>query len=645
MFDGDLQSPQKRFETKFERDEDNPAFNVYKSSHAADQCLLVAQLIIMCKNLKPGGSVVMRLSMTWNNFRNGVLCLLRRFFSGSITNYKPRSCHQDKISYYLMCSGFQPNIAQELDVTGTLQRLVEQLRAGGPELPMVPWPNLPEGSKEGLYGLWRPSLEAYYYNLVAFLELVRLVQQYSVASGDPKNHIWQPCWQFMVNSTCPDGAACKLAHENAQLHPFVQEAFSLKNGTLEFPAQARALLMQLRQEGDPKARAAIRLRARQQQLMQERLMAQQQQQQHMMMMAAAAGAGATMSGGGLLSAMDQVAWNNMIMRQLLNMYHAGMQYGGGVGALMANPNVFRQSDSVMSDVQQAAMHAGIAARNAASMDQVISNAYSQVRTTTGADLTPPNGMKNVDNQRTQEKQHGLPAVDRIVVPAVDRIVVPGGEGGIAGGQHALLTVPGLLKKSIVPGKPDGESSIAKGSSLQEVSLMQQMQDRRLAALKRKQEQRAQEAKFRDDTSSANTEKEAAGATGAEPDSNQHMGSTNLGQLSLPALLSIDDEDEDMDLGDDQAMMEEKQMTDLQQHAHATLPRPAAAAAVVVASSAVSKLVNDDGMPNNDTPASSLIVAGPPQISGYFQWLSMIKMTIADDDDGYSLKTLLAFLGD
>ena len=32
-----------------------------------------------------------------------------------------------------------------------------------------------------------------------------------------------------------------------------------------------------------------------------------------------------------------------------------------------------------------------------------------------------------------------------------------------------------------------------------------------------------------------------------------------------------------------------------------------------------------------------------QISGYFQWLSMIKMTVADD--GHSLKALLTFLGD
>ena len=40
-----------------------------RSSSAADQCLLVAQLCILCNNLKAGGSVVLRLSMTWNHFR------------------------------------------------------------------------------------------------------------------------------------------------------------------------------------------------------------------------------------------------------------------------------------------------------------------------------------------------------------------------------------------------------------------------------------------------------------------------------------------------------------------------------------------------------------------------------------------------
>ena len=87
-----------------------------------------------------------------------------------------------------------------IQIVPTLQRLVDSLRTGGPEMRLVPFPMLQEGSQgvstnqpvsfmsiisspcpspssltsQGLYTFWRPSLEAYYFNLIAFLELVRL---------------------------------------------------------------------------------------------------------------------------------------------------------------------------------------------------------------------------------------------------------------------------------------------------------------------------------------------------------------------------------------------------------------------------------------------------------------------------------------
>lgn len=48
--------------------QDNPAFNCYANHMAANQALLAAQLVIMYNNLQPGGDVVLRMSMTWNNF-------------------------------------------------------------------------------------------------------------------------------------------------------------------------------------------------------------------------------------------------------------------------------------------------------------------------------------------------------------------------------------------------------------------------------------------------------------------------------------------------------------------------------------------------------------------------------------------------
>lgn len=61
-------------------DRDNPAFNVYRNNHAAHIALLAAQLVVAANNLAPGGSLLLRLDMLPDEFKQGTLALLRRCF-------------------------------------------------------------------------------------------------------------------------------------------------------------------------------------------------------------------------------------------------------------------------------------------------------------------------------------------------------------------------------------------------------------------------------------------------------------------------------------------------------------------------------------------------------------------------------------
>ncbi|KAG1658427.1 hypothetical protein FOA52_009609 [Chlamydomonas sp. UWO 241] len=370
--------------SKFERDEDNPAFNVYGSSVAADQALLVAQIIVMANNLKAGGTVFLRLSMNWNDFRNGVLCLLRRLFKGAIANWKPRSCHQDKISYYLACTDFLPSEAVRLGVVCRMSTLLRNLRSSKCAARLVPWPPsgegaLEEASKEGLYQFWRVSLEVYYYELTAFLDLVRIVKQYqeqaAVArgSGQQRQFVWQPCWMLLMNKACPRGAVCSHAHEFCQLHPFVQVAHNLQRGYLEWPQAAHTRALALRSQPPPKV-LALRELSTQQAAIAERTRAEAEAAAAAKLATAAAATmtqtiAASAGAQGLLASFNPSMWNSQIKAALLQMIHGERSaggvsgLGGDVNVLMADQDGFENDNTVLDDMQQAAMQASIAARN------------------------------------------------------------------------------------------------------------------------------------------------------------------------------------------------------------------------------------------------------------------------------------------
>lgn len=48
--------------------------------------------------------------------RSGLLCLFRRVFDGTITNFKPRLMHTCASSYYVVAKGFNPEILADLKV-------------------------------------------------------------------------------------------------------------------------------------------------------------------------------------------------------------------------------------------------------------------------------------------------------------------------------------------------------------------------------------------------------------------------------------------------------------------------------------------------------------------------------------------------
>lgn len=73
-----------------------------------------------------------------------------------------------------------------------------------------------------------------------------------------------------------------------------------------YPLQAAKLLEQLKREGDPKARAMLKLKKAQEQILAQQINQRHQQQQQLLLQ----------QGNGMLGNMDVVQWNNMIMRQV-----------------------------------------------------------------------------------------------------------------------------------------------------------------------------------------------------------------------------------------------------------------------------------------------------------------------------------------
>ncbi|KAL6754580.1 hypothetical protein V8C86DRAFT_2696997 [Haematococcus lacustris] len=239
-------------EVSFKADWENPAFNCYVSFIAANQALLAAQLAIMAWNLKPGGDVVLRASMTWSHFTNGVLAMLRRVFKGTIQSYKPRSCHQDAISYYMVCRDFDLVAAEKLKFGPTFAQLVATLRSGSPAVNLVPFPQLPEGhSVESLEAVWGMAMQVYHLPLWMFRGLSEKAQVMMCPEVEPEIACKikpKPCWKSLVYADTP--AACRAepggchhgAHATVDLHPFSVVAFNQVNSLLHMPQPTGELL-------------------------------------------------------------------------------------------------------------------------------------------------------------------------------------------------------------------------------------------------------------------------------------------------------------------------------------------------------------------------------------------------------------------
>ncbi|KXZ53580.1 hypothetical protein GPECTOR_6g497 [Gonium pectorale] len=219
-------------------DSENPAFNVYGSNAAAHKALLVAQLIVMANNLAAGGLLVLRLNMFPDNFTVGVLGLLRQVFNGQVASYKPRSCHVHVGSYYLVCSGFDPQRAFNLQWVPRWQSCLAAMRARGPPPRFVPFPGLSLDSPAAIT-LWTRPMYTYHVHLWRFLKLVEVAMEEKAMldrrqPGRPRRgRFTNSCGRIFAGVPCR--GACNAAHAFDELHPFVQKAFREPRGFLFQP--------------------------------------------------------------------------------------------------------------------------------------------------------------------------------------------------------------------------------------------------------------------------------------------------------------------------------------------------------------------------------------------------------------------------
>ncbi|MEW5299308.1 MAG: hypothetical protein WDW36_002335 [Sanguina aurantia] len=221
-------------------DELNPAFNRYKGKGESHLALIIAQLVVMGNNLKGGGTMLLRLSMHADEFVSGLLCLFRRVFDGTITNFKPRLMHTCASSYYVVAQGFNPEILADLKWNEHLGALLARLRAGEAKPWYVPFPGLEESTEEGLRGVWDRSLRAYHVPLQRFLKHIEAAikdkeRLDALEEKRPrKGRFIEICNSHTLLHKCLK-MNCPQAHTYAELHPLVQKAFLEPLGLMHKP--------------------------------------------------------------------------------------------------------------------------------------------------------------------------------------------------------------------------------------------------------------------------------------------------------------------------------------------------------------------------------------------------------------------------
>ncbi|GLI59850.1 hypothetical protein VaNZ11_001838, partial [Volvox africanus] len=277
-------------------DLDNPAFNVYGSETAAHKALLIAQLIIMANNLGPGGVLVLRLNMFTDMFTAGVLGLLRHVFHGDVCSYKPRTCHVHRGSYYLVCTGFNPKRAYDMQWASRWNACLAGLRRGGTAPRFVPFPGVHLDSQSTLEVVWTRALYVYHVHLWRFSKLVEVAMEdkaildHWMADRPRKGRFTHFCGRIFAGVGCRMSARCHAAHSFEELHPFVLKAFHEPRGFLFMPGSI-ALMQSPLPSFDPLPETLLELK--QQAHMQAILQAQAAaaRQQHAMAAAAHAASG------------------------------------------------------------------------------------------------------------------------------------------------------------------------------------------------------------------------------------------------------------------------------------------------------------------------------------------------------------------
>eukprot|EP01024_Parvocaulis_polyphysoides_P066418 TRINITY_DN7802_c0_g1_i1.p1 TRINITY_DN7802_c0_g1~~TRINITY_DN7802_c0_g1_i1.p1 ORF type:complete len:596 (+),score=68.73 TRINITY_DN7802_c0_g1_i1:215-2002(+) len=146
--------------------------------------LWIAQLIIAIRNLREGGTLIMRGTTKPDQFLQALLCLTSRIFKGQLRATKPTVSHMMRSQFYVVCRDFDLQFAKKINLVSRLEVALARVKEATTDAQLM-WPFL-EGmqefsTREIFIHTWGPSLKTF---LEPLWEFQALALSAMVKNGD-----------------------------------------------------------------------------------------------------------------------------------------------------------------------------------------------------------------------------------------------------------------------------------------------------------------------------------------------------------------------------------------------------------------------------------------------------------------------------
>eukprot|EP01025_Chloroclados_australasicus_P013537 TRINITY_DN1636_c1_g1_i4.p1 TRINITY_DN1636_c1_g1~~TRINITY_DN1636_c1_g1_i4.p1 ORF type:complete len:408 (-),score=65.19 TRINITY_DN1636_c1_g1_i4:470-1693(-) len=191
--------------------------------------LWIAQLIVAIRNLRDGGTLILRGTTKPDQFLQAILCLTCRIFRGQLRPVKPTVSHMMRSQFFVVCRGFDLELTRKIDLLSRLEGALARVKEATTDEELM-WPLL-EGMQE--FSTPQVFIQVWGAPLMTFMEPLwkfqTLALQAMVANegkrrqGGRRNKV-KVCFYHKLGKCRRQPENCWYAHDVSELVPPLQQA-------------------------------------------------------------------------------------------------------------------------------------------------------------------------------------------------------------------------------------------------------------------------------------------------------------------------------------------------------------------------------------------------------------------------------------